>query len=383
MIKILTFLAINFFLLNAHASSIHIANEPPRIKDCILELQYGLDKIDAHHILIRKSLQNRLIFLDGQLIRITDVDKLVWIIKEKILIQDSLNLLNKNESVKNCHIRYDKGIKIIRALYEKTLALDHHYTTLQTLQSIQRMTNPNNFPDYVKSRERILDKQQKKNKLNLNGILGDNMYTNIMHSLFNLFSSGHMNNASKIDELKQMECVIDFTLKMNTDLNTISFEMDFLKKANDDLKTGLENLFFQYLKPLGYSESLQYCRTTDSWEELNELVHERFKNIEITNDYEHITKAFDAQLSNYKFSIDQLYFFIHRYDQVISQSVSFYKKFKIMIDNYYNSELCVDRIPVEFVSLKDNIDITIIKFHEAYNPAEFYGSQLKQLLYGD
>lgn len=375
-------LLISLCFISANATNSESTPRPPSIEECFSSLQQEISLLGEKHSNERLQLQERLNLLDSMIRNTENTESLLNALKKKLFLNDSIRNNFIQEDIKTTHIRYLKGVQIIRALYEKTLALDHHYTSIQTLQSVQRMTNPNNYPEYVNSRERIISTQSKKNKLELKGILGDNLYTSVVHSLFNLFTSSSMNSKRKDTELLNMECIIDFTLKMNTDLSTISFEMDFLRTANEDVMKELETMFIGYLKPIGNSKTLENSRKNDTWGELEDLINIYFEQIEKNKFETKILANIHSRLSDFKFSIDLLYFFIHRYNQLIKQSISFYKKFKIMIDNYKNSNYCIDRIPQEFMSLKESIDITITKFHKAYNPVEINGSQLKQLLYG-
>ena len=83
-----------------------------------------------------------------------------------------------------------------------------------------------------------------------------------------------------------------------------------------------------------------------------------------------------------QFSIDRLLQFIIQYNAFIDQGIQFYEKFFIMLNSYKNSELCSNKIPVEFSELKNNIEISIEKFRTAYKPIEINGSKMKEILYG-
>ena len=86
----------------------------------------------------------------------------------------------------------------------------------------------------------------------LPSILGDNIYTSVLHSFVSLFTSSNSSKKEKENGLKEVECILDFTLRMHNDLNTIYFETAFLQKSNDNIITELEKLFVDFTKPIKY-----------------------------------------------------------------------------------------------------------------------------------
>ena len=47
-------------------------------------------------------------------------------------------------------VRYLKGLQIIKILYEKVLSLDHHFASVRSLNEINKISNPNQYPEYGK-----------------------------------------------------------------------------------------------------------------------------------------------------------------------------------------------------------------------------------------
>jgi len=83
-----------------------------------------------------------------------------------------------------------------------------------------------------------------------------------------------------------------------------------------------------------------------------------------------------------EFSIDRLMQFMDEYAAFIGQGEKYYEKFQTILGNYANEEICQSALPRQFESLKRDIEISILKFTEAYNISELQGSKLKDLMHG-
>lgn len=81
-----------------------------------------------------------------------------------------------------------------------------------------------------------------------------------------MFANSNTSKAEKDRSLKEVECILDFTLRMHNDLNTIYFETAFLQKKNENISKDIKKLFTEYTKPLNYAKGLDECRGTDDWE---------------------------------------------------------------------------------------------------------------------
>ena len=51
------------------------------------------------------------------------------------------------------HLRYKRGLGLIKLLYEKVLSLEHHFTGMRTYQNIFRLSNPNAYPEFRESKK--------------------------------------------------------------------------------------------------------------------------------------------------------------------------------------------------------------------------------------
>ena len=67
--------------------------------------------------------------------------------------------------------RYKKGVEIIKIIYEKLLALDHHFTGMQTYQNVMLLSNPTTYPDFQKAKSVMEGKMKKGFSLKMPAIL--------------------------------------------------------------------------------------------------------------------------------------------------------------------------------------------------------------------
>jgi hypothetical protein len=111
-------------------------------------------------------------------------------------------------------IRYVKGIEIIKALYEKVLSLDHHFSSVRTFSDFNKITNPNQYPEFGKLKEHLEDKKSKKAILPISDLLSQNILASFTQTIVNLTNSSLTENQKK-EELEQIECILDFTLRMH------------------------------------------------------------------------------------------------------------------------------------------------------------------------
>ncbi len=310
-----------------------------------------------------------------------DKQKLHWLLKKDEL-KEMIAQLKWNEKTDISKIRYIKGLQIIKLLYEKTLALDHHFASVSTFNEINKIANPNNYPEFIKMKEIIKSKKNKKSGFDLTQVLGNNIYTSVVHSFISLFNNTNTSKEEKESSLSEVECLLDFTLRMHNDLNTIYFETIYLQKSNETIIRELKQLFVDFTKPIAYENSLQNCRETDDWDAVRENLSVYLRKLDaIMIDDSQRRKARKMQI-NLEFPIDRLLQFIIRYNAFIDQGAKFYEKFGIMLNSYENEQHCSNKIPIEYNKLKESIAIAIEKFNTTYKPVEINGSKMKEILYG-
>jgi beta-lactamase class A len=98
----------------------------------------------------------------------------------------------------------------------------------------------------------------------LTAVLGTNTIVSVVQTFTNMIAAS-LTKEEKEKELANVECILDFTLRMQNDLNTIYFETAFLQTSNDKIKQDIEALFRDYTKPIGFESTLENCRANDDW----------------------------------------------------------------------------------------------------------------------
>lgn len=303
------------------------------------------------------------------------------LLEEKVRIQDDLKVAAEDFQVQMLRVRYIKGVELIKLLYEKVLGLDHHFTSIQTIQNIASLSNPNNFPDFQKNKKMLDERLQKKNGVKLPAVLQSNIYLSGTFSLIAaLFGEG--DSGAKEKDLEQISCILDFTLRMNNDLNTIFYETEFLKQNNQALKDDCMALFTEYIKPVGYFVTLDKCRKEDDWETVQEDIDATFKKMNDDAAVPASAKQSVKQQVNIGFSIDRLMDFMEKYSTFVNSGEKYYQKFLVIATNYQNETVCAAQLPRQFVDLRHDIELSIEKFNNSYKLSEIKGSKLKELLYG-
>lgn len=305
----------------------------------------------------------------------------IALLEEKVQLQDELRLAEADFQLQMLKTRYVKGMELIKLLYEKVLALDHHFTSLQTVQNVTMLSNPNNFPEFQKNKEILEERLKKKSGVTLPALLQNNVYLSASFSLVSaLFGEGDV--AQKEKDLEQISCILDFTLRMNNDLNTIFYETEYLRQNNEALKGDCISLFSDYTKPVSYLVNLDNCRKQDDWEAVQESIEKTFKQIEAMAIDPNQSKQSIKMQINLGFAIDRLMDYINKYSAFVSQGEKYYQKFFVIINNYQNEEACSAQLPRQYGDLKKDIESSIEKFNNSYKLSEIKGSKLKELLYG-
>lgn len=366
------------------ACSICYANNKPNsaIDNIITELVIEINTITVRYNIENIKIQEALNSVSRKINKTNSVQKQVALLIEKDNLRAQLKLNILSEASDISKIRYLKGLQIIKILYEKTLSLDHHFSSVATFNEINNLSNPNHYPEFTKMKDAISSKQDKKEGFKLSSILGNNIYTSVVHSLVSLFTNSNSSKAEKEGSLEEVECILDFTLRMHNDLNTIYFETAFLQKSNDNIIKELEQLFLDFTKPIKYKTPLKECRNSDDWDAVRENLSSYLEELnKVINDDSQRYKAHKMQI-NLEFPIDRLLQFITQYNSHIDQGAKFYEKFGIMLNSYENEQQCASKIPSEYKTLKESIKTSIDKFNTAYKPVEINGSKMKQVLYG-
>lgn len=356
-----------------------LEDDPNRIVD---EMLFEIETVQREYAIKREIIFLKLQKTDLSLQEAKTTEDKVNSLIQKDMLQDQLKYLQNSESRDISKIRYIKGLQIIKLLYEKTLSLDHHFSAVSSLRDVNKISNPNNYPEFVEMKDKLKTPQDKRNGFDLPALLNSNIYTSVVYSFVSMFSNSNTSKAEKDRSLKEVECILDFTLRMHNDLNTIYFETAFLQKKNENISEDIKKLFTEYTKPLNYAKGLDECRGTDDWESVRKNLDAYLGIMEKAVAEKSQTEAVRNLLINLEFPIDRLLQFITQYNNFINEGVNFYEKFAIMLSSYENEQQCASKTPIEYTRLRESISITIEKFNTAYKPVEINGSKMKQLLYG-
>jgi translation initiation factor 2 beta subunit (eIF-2beta)/eIF-5 len=356
--------------------SARIAPKETNPNDILTELSETIKYINAQYaslLLVKKA---QMIVLNRELKSTKSIQSKVDLLIQKDQIQDQMVQLQRDNANDISKIRYLKGLQIIKILYEKVLSLDHHFASVRTFNEISKIGNPNQYPEYEKLKELVASKKDKKTGFELSNLLGANPITSVVQTFTGMLTSS-LSKEEKEKELAKVECILDFTLRMQNDLNTIYFETAFLQTSNEKIKQDIEMLFRDYTKPINYTASLENCRTNDDWENLTQKMEEYLSKMKETTG----SAQYKMQV-NMDFPIDRLLLFISQYNNFIDQGAKFYEKFSIILNSYENQKQCESKLPLEYKKLKADINVAIEKFNVAYKPVEINGTKMKEILYG-
>ena len=318
----------------------------------------------------------RITEINLNLLQEKNLEKKVNFLVEKDLLKSKLKEAEKDAENDISKIRYIKGLQIMRILYEKVLGLDHHFASVRTFSEISKISNPNQYPEFEKVQELVRNKKDKKVSFDLTAVLGTNPLVSIVNTFTGMLVS-NLTKEEKENELGKVDCIIDFTLRMQNDLNTIYFETSFLQTSNESIKKDIESLFKDYTKPIGYEKSLKDCRDNDDWDEVKDKLNTFISTIEKSESLKKRKMQIEVE-----FPIDRLIQFIASYNNFINSGEQFYQKFNIILNSYENQKQCESKLPIEYGKLKSDVTVAIEKFNIAYKPVEVNGSKMKEILYG-
>lgn len=312
--------------------------------------------------------------------------ELLW---EREQLRDALAKMKQEHDLKMLKLRYRKGIEIVKMLYEKILSMDHHFSSMKAQQGLSNLSNPNSYPEFKGMKDMLDDKMKKKFNFQMPALFQSNPYLSAAFTVVGMVTSlGEGSNAEKKEEMQKMSCILDFTVRMHGDLNTIYYETGYLRDANLTLKKECELLFAECSRQVGYTIPLVSCRESDDWERLytmldayvGKALNEVASQTTTGNATE--SKVIGKAHVNLQFSIDRITQFIDKYSSFVGQGSEYHKKFSKIVDNYENEKTCSAAVPAQFTQLKTDIDQTLEKFNSAYKMPEVQGSKLKDMMYG-
>jgi hypothetical protein len=277
--------------------------------------------------------------------------------------------------------RFLYSITILKDLNEKILALDHHLTSLQAHKEVFDLANPLNYPEFTLLQDYVKSDLKVKHSLDIPDFLGQNAVFTSAWTLVSLVLSDKSAN-EKSEALANISCLLDFTMRMQQDLNIIYYETDFLGETNDELSRKCSVLFTEHCKLIGYDTPLQKCRERDEWENVSALVSTTFHGMHLQSNDETLMSKINKEKNDLCFRIDLTVQFVQEYTSMIAHGVRHYQKFQKILTRYESEESCVGVLPPAFAKLKEDVRLTLEKFETAYRMPELFGSRLKMLMYG-
>ncbi len=359
---------------------------PETLESLFLDIRENVRGVNKEYKDVISNYFQRLETLNQELeVKGKSSDELLNILIEKDLIKDAISSETLKYNFKLVKIRYKKGLDLIKLLYEKILDLDHHFTALNTYQNISNISNPNSYPEFLKSKEQLTKNLTNKSTIKIPDILKSNIYVSLATTVVSAFI-GSGKKAQRTEDMKKISCILDFTALMHSDLNIIYYETEFLKDNNITMKTNIIKLFGEYTKPIKYRVGLSECRNTDDWDSVDEHLEEFLvrleklsKNATGSPEYRKAIKA----ISNIEFSLDRVLNFLNKYSSFVDQGSKYYNKFYKIINNYKNLDKCSSKLPIQYDELKQDIKLSIQKFKTAYDIGELKGTGLRDLVYGN
>ncbi len=153
-------LYIIWLLISCNTLFANVANEDPNV--VLIELAIACKSIKEKYAIrlyiltdsvqnIRQKLQNE----KGL------EQKLDLLIRKDFLLEQSLKVKNDfNTDITKT--RYLKGLELIKILYDKVLGLDHHFASVRTFSEINKISNPNNYPEFGKLKDILKEKKIKR-----------------------------------------------------------------------------------------------------------------------------------------------------------------------------------------------------------------------------
>ncbi len=375
-----TFLLISILLLIPTALLARTNN--PNIDSLLHQARLELDVLRNRVSVKEREIWHQEKLVEQMILAEKEVDQLIRLILKRDSLRQQRTLVKFLGQTEVRKIRYLKGIQIINLLYQKTLALDHHFSSVTTLGEIHRISNPNNYPEFVRIRDRLSPEKKVKTGFDPEPILQSNVYTSVIYSVIQAFSKPKKEKELSSQNSQDLSCILDFTSRMHQDLKTVYYETFFLQRSNEIINQDMERLFEDFTRPIEYTIPLYRCYKEDLWEEIQDKLKIYVDSMIKLSDQQPGSSQLDRMQVELDFPIDRLMQFIYSYNSFIEQGTRFYEKFGAMLGDYQNQDSCQDQLPVAYLKLKDQIEIAIHKFRTAYRPVEINGSKFKELLYG-
>ena len=142
----------------------------------ITELFIEINSINLRYETLLNSKVEKIEAINNALLTTFQTKKKVDLLIEKSQITDEIKQLTKDNSSEISKIRYIKGLQIIKILYEKVLSLDHHFASIRTFNEINKISNPNQYPEFEKLKNLVAAKKDKKTAFRRDNFKSNNLY---------------------------------------------------------------------------------------------------------------------------------------------------------------------------------------------------------------
>ena len=333
----------------------------------------------------QEHLFNKKYAVNSQLDNLSGSDnEIVNLLLENWRLERAQEINQHQRSLEYTKQRYTKGLEIVRLMYEKILALDHHFSSLKAWGEINQICNPVNYPEYAQLNEKLDKSIKRRSFIKLPDFVKSNPFMEGAIAISSLLFVDGKSSKISTEEMEQLACILDFTMKMDSDMKIIYYETEYLKKGNEDLIAELSRLFADYTKVVDYIVPIAEARKNDDWRSIVDRINHKTNQmmIVLAQPDENMYKPVFRDQLDMEFAIKQLFEFLDDYATFIKQGERYYQKFEVILGNYSNEAVCLEQLPKQYRDLSSNIGIAIQKFQEAYSINEINGSKLKDMMFG-
>ena len=206
--------SILFLFLQGNISAIAGEKETD-LNAILIEWHHEIEAIRRKYTHLFCAKETEIALINRQLNKEINLENKVDLLIKKGQLQEDIQKLKKEGVTEVSKIRYLKGLQIIKILYEKVLSLDHHFASVRTFNEINKIANPNQYPEYNKLKEIIATKREKKSGFDLTTLLGANTIISVVQTFSNMINS-NLSKEEKETELAKVECILDLHCECRT-----------------------------------------------------------------------------------------------------------------------------------------------------------------------
>ena len=180
--KTIKYIVVLVLLVTKANASVKVEDSNPNA--VVAELINEIKAINHKYELLIDIKQDELNEINKSLAIAYSTEQKVDLLVKKDLVKTEIEELLEQSSGEISKIRYLKGLQIIKILYEKVLGLDHHFASVRTLNEINKISNPNQYPEYEKLKELLASKKDKKTGFDLTSVLGTNTIVSVVQTFY-------------------------------------------------------------------------------------------------------------------------------------------------------------------------------------------------------